>query len=145
MQLFSQTFGNQYNSINQPSSLPLELTDRFLYEAKIGYISLCKAKVPVMRVGFRAPAISKMEFFVAINKIWKLSNIVPKTYILDRGYEKRKSISVILWYMEASIYNFKILKNYLGRNSYLTKFIKKWNSFKAKFWTNCYSRRYESR
>ena len=57
---------------NQPSSLHLELIDRFLYGAKIGFkltkIQLCKAKMSVMRVGSRTPATSKIEFFVAIIK-----------------------------------------------------------------------------
>ena len=57
---------------NQPSSLPLELIDRFLYEAKIDFklikIQLCKAKMSVMRVGSRTSATSKLEFFVAIIK-----------------------------------------------------------------------------
>ena len=57
---------------NHPSSLPLELIDRSLYEVKIGFklikIQLCKAKMSVMRVVSRRPATSKMEFFVAIIK-----------------------------------------------------------------------------
>ena len=57
---------------NQPSSLPLELIDRFLYGAKIDFklttIQLCKAKMSVMRVGSRTPATSKLDFFVAIIK-----------------------------------------------------------------------------
>ena len=65
----------------------LELLDRFPYEAKIGFkltkIQLCKAKVPVMRVESRTPATSRMEFFMAIIKKWKLLNIVPKSSILD--------------------------------------------------------------
>ena len=36
-----------------------------------------------MRVGSKTPATSKMEFFVAIIKKWKLLNIVPKSFILD--------------------------------------------------------------
>ena len=36
-----------------------------------------------MRVGSRMPATSKMEFFMAIIKKWKLLNIVPKSSILD--------------------------------------------------------------
>ena len=71
---------------NQPS-LPFKLIDRFLYEAKIDFklikIQLCKAKMSVMRVGSRTPATSKMEFFVAIIKNWKLLNTVPKSFILD--------------------------------------------------------------
>ena len=67
--------------------MPIELIDRFLCEAKIGLklikIQLCKAKVYVMRVGSRTPATSKIEFFVAIVKKWKLLNIVPKSSILD--------------------------------------------------------------
>ena len=62
----------EYYLTNQPSSLPTELIDRFLYEAKIGF----------MRVGSRTPATSKMEFFVAIIKKWKLLNLVPKSSIL---------------------------------------------------------------
>ena len=73
--------------MNQLSSFPLELIDRFLYDAKIGFkfikIQLCKANVSEMRVGSRTPATSKMEFFVAIIKKWKLLNIVPKSSILD--------------------------------------------------------------
>ena len=57
---------------NQPSSLHLELIDRFLYGAKIDFklikIKLCKAKISVMRVGSRTSATSKLEFFVAIIK-----------------------------------------------------------------------------
>ena len=57
---------------NQPSSLPLELIDRFLYGAKIDFkltkIQLCKAKMSVMKVGSRMPATSKLEFFVSIIK-----------------------------------------------------------------------------
>ena len=49
----------------------------------------------LMRVGSRTPPTSKIEFFVAIIKKWKLSNIVPKSYIFDSGYEKRESVSVI--------------------------------------------------
>ena len=68
-QLFSQAIWNQYNPINQPSSLLLELIDRFLYEANTGFklikIQLCKAKGSVMRVGSRTPATSKVEFFMA--------------------------------------------------------------------------------
>ena len=67
--------------------MPLELIDRFLYEAKIGFklikIQLCKAKVSVMRVGSRMPATSKMELFVAIIKKRKLLNIVAKSFNLD--------------------------------------------------------------
>ena len=36
-----------------------------------------------MRVGSRTPATSKMEFFVAIIKKWKLLNTVPKSSILE--------------------------------------------------------------
>ena len=36
-----------------------------------------------MRVGSRTPATSKVEFFMAIIKKWKLLNIVPKSFILD--------------------------------------------------------------
>ena len=47
---------------NQPSSLPFELIDRFLYEDKIDFklikIQLCKAKMSVMRVGYWTPATS---------------------------------------------------------------------------------------
>ena len=57
---------------NQPFSLPLELTDRFLYEAEIDFklikIQQCKAKMSVVRVGSRIPATSKLEFFEAIIK-----------------------------------------------------------------------------
>ena len=67
--------------------MPIKLIDRLLYEAKIGFklikIQLSKAKVSVMRVGSRTPATSKIEFFVAIVKKWKLLNIVPKSSILD--------------------------------------------------------------
>ena len=59
------------------------------------------------------------------------------------GYEKRESISVILWHVEASINSLKVLKNYLWRSSYLTTFVKRWDSFRATFWTNLFSRRYE--
>ena len=40
-------------------------------------------KVSVIRVGSRTHVTSKMEFFVAIIKKWKLLNIVPKSFILD--------------------------------------------------------------
>ena len=57
---------------NQPSSLPLELVDLFLYEVKIDFklikIQLSKAKMSVMRIGSRTPATSKMEFYEAIIK-----------------------------------------------------------------------------
>ena len=73
--------------MNQPSSLLLELIDRFLYEAKINFklikIQLCKEKVSVMRVGSRTPATSKTVFFVAVIKKWKFLNIVSKSSILD--------------------------------------------------------------
>ena len=36
-----------------------------------------------MKVGSRTPATSRMEFFVAIIKKWKLLNIVPKSFIFD--------------------------------------------------------------
>ena len=66
---------------NQPSSLSFELIDPFLYEAKIGFklikLQLYKTKIFVMRVGSRTPATSKMEFFEAIIKKWKL--LVPKS------------------------------------------------------------------
>ena len=39
--------------------------------------------MPVMRVGLRTPARSKMELFVAIVTEWKLSEIVLKSSILD--------------------------------------------------------------
>ena len=72
---------------NEPSSLLLELIDRFLYEAKINFklikIQLCKAKTPIMRIGSRKPATSKMEFFVAIIKKWKLLNTAAKSSVLD--------------------------------------------------------------
>ena len=88
-QLFSQAF--EINIIpshsNQPSSFPLELIDRFLYEAKIDFkltkIQLCKAKMSVMRIGSRTPATSKMEFFAAIIKKQKLLNTALKSSILD--------------------------------------------------------------
>ena len=71
----------------QPSSLQLELVDRFLYETKIDFkliqIQLCKAKMSVMRIGSRTPATSKMEFFATIIKKQKLLNTVPKSSILD--------------------------------------------------------------
>ena len=67
--------------------MPFELIKRFLYEAKIGFklikIQLCKTKISVMRVGSRRPAISKIDFFGAIIKKWKLLNAVPKSSILD--------------------------------------------------------------
>ena len=37
----------------------------------------------VMKVGFRTPATSKIEFFVAIIKKQKLLHTVPKSSILD--------------------------------------------------------------
>ena len=46
-------------------------------------IQLCKAKVSAMRVGTRTPATSKVEFFVAIIKEWRLLNVIPKSSILD--------------------------------------------------------------
>ena len=58
-------------------------------------------------------------------------------------YEKWES--AIFLYVEANINSIKILKNYLWRSSYLTKFIKTWDSFKAKFWASRFSRRYEPR
>ena len=67
---------------NQPSFLPLELIDRFLYEAKIDLKliknQLCKAKMSVMRIEARAPATSKMEFFAVIIKKQKLLNTVSR-------------------------------------------------------------------
>ena len=57
---------------NQPSALPLELIDRFLYGAEIDFklikIQQCKAKMSVLRVGSRIPATYKLEFFEAIIK-----------------------------------------------------------------------------
>ena len=46
-------------------------------------IQLCKAKVPVTRVGPRTPTTSKMKFFVAIIKELEMLNIVPKSSIID--------------------------------------------------------------
>ena len=54
-----------------------------LIDFKLIKIQLCKAKVSDMRVGSRTPAASKMEFFVALIKKWKLLNIVPKSSNLD--------------------------------------------------------------
>ena len=54
-----------------------------LIDFKLIKIQLCKAKVSDMRVGSRTPATSKMEFFVALIKKWKVLNIVPKSSILD--------------------------------------------------------------
>ena len=72
---------------NQPSSLPLELVDRFLCEGKTGLkfikIQHCKAKMSVMKVGSRTPATSKMEVFVTVVNKWMLSKIVTKSSILD--------------------------------------------------------------
>ena len=72
---------------NQSSSSPLEFIDQFLYEVKIDFklikTQLCKAKMSVMRVGFRTTATSKMEFFVVITKKYKQLNTVPKSSILD--------------------------------------------------------------
>ena len=63
---------------NHPSSLPLELIDRFRYNVKIGLklikIQLCEAKMSVTRVRSRTLATSKMEIFVKNFKEWKLSN-----------------------------------------------------------------------
>ena len=39
-------------------------------------------------------------------------------------YEKRESISAILWHVEANINSIKMLKNYFRRSSHLTKFSK---------------------
>ena len=39
--------------------------------------------MPIMRIGSRKPATSKMEFFVAIIKKWKLLNTVAKSSVLD--------------------------------------------------------------
>ena len=70
---------------NQPSSLPLELIDRFLYEAKIDFklikIQLYKA-ISVMRVGSRTPATSKMEFFVSTVKKIEDVKYSPKEFHL---------------------------------------------------------------
>ena len=66
--------------------MPLELTDRFLYETKIGFKLIRSSyvkQVSVMKVGSRTPATSKMEFFVEIITKWKLLNVIPKTSILD--------------------------------------------------------------
>ena len=43
-------------------------------------IQLCEAK---MRVGCKTSTVSKMKIFVAIVKIWKMSNIVTKISILN--------------------------------------------------------------
>ena len=55
---------------NEPSSLSVELIDRFLSEGKIGFklikIHLCDVKMPVMRAESMTPATAKMEFFVTI-------------------------------------------------------------------------------
>ena len=57
---------------NHPYSLPLELIDRFLYVAKIDFelikIQLCKARMSVMKVGYRTPATYKMEDVVTVIK-----------------------------------------------------------------------------
>ena len=55
-------------------------------------IQLCKAKVSEMTVGYRRPATSKMEFFVAIIKEWKLLNIVPRapSQMLEQIQKRRK-------------------------------------------------------
>ena len=67
--------------------MPIELIDRFLYQATIGFklikVQVCKTKVSVMKVRSRRPATSKIEFFVAVIKIWMLLSIVPKSSILD--------------------------------------------------------------
>ena len=90
---------------NQPSSLPLELIDRFLYEAKIDFklikIQLCKAKMSVMRVGSRTLATSKIEFFVAIIKKIEAVKCSPKELHLGcyNGYENLESISVKCYIM----------------------------------------------
>ena len=80
------------------------MIDRFLYDAKIGFklikIQLRKAKVSVMRIGFRTPATTKMEFFIAIIKKWKLLNIVPKSSILDVTMDtknKKVYVSYDIW------------------------------------------------
>ena len=72
-QLFSQPKINRFPSrSNQPSSLPLELTEQFTYEGKIDFKliknQLCEAKMSVMRVGSRTPATSKMDLFVTAVK-----------------------------------------------------------------------------
>ena len=71
---------------NQPSSLLLELIDRFLDKGKVGFklikIQLREVKMSVMRGGSRTPATFKM-IFVAIVKEWKLSKIVTNSSILD--------------------------------------------------------------
>ena len=60
-------------------------------------IQLCKAKVSEMTVGYRRPATSKMKFFVAIIKEWKLLNIVPRLHLRCYSeYKKGESTSVIL-------------------------------------------------
>ena len=50
---------------------------------KLIKIKLCKVKATVMRVESRTATTSKMDFFMAIIKKWKLLNIVPKSSILD--------------------------------------------------------------
>ena len=55
----------------------------------------------------------------------------------------RKYTSAILWHVETSINNLEIIKHYLCRSSFLTKLIKRRDSFKAKFCTNHFPSRCE--
>ena len=72
---------------NQPTSLSLELIDRFLYKWKIDFrlikIQLRETKISVVKVGLRTLATSEMEIFLTIAKEWKLSKIVTNSLILD--------------------------------------------------------------
>ena len=93
---------NMYPSnSNQSSSLQLELIEQFLYEGKIGWksieIQLWDAKMSVMRVKSRLPAISKIELFVTIFNGWKPSKIVTKSSILQSFTKHLRLTLAFMW------------------------------------------------
>ena len=63
---------------NHPSSLPLELIHRFLYNEEIRLkqikIQLCEVKMFVVRIRSRTLPKSKLEISVKFLKEWKLPN-----------------------------------------------------------------------
>ena len=60
-------------------------------------------------------------------------------------YEWQESIGAILGHVRASMNSLKIINNYLWKKSFLTTFIERCESLKAKFWTNCFTSRHKPR
>ena len=93
---------------------------------------------PRMSIYFSIVSFNCSNLFL-IELIFTLAIITLSAFPIRSSFILLKEFGVVLM----DFFSDWSTKNYLWRNSFLAKFIKRCESLKAKFWTNRFSSRYE--